>query len=522
MPGPTETTGLHVLRPLRVWIAALAIVWLAVVATEIRVRGPYIDEGFYSLSAHNFVAHGDWGAREVEPSGFVYPNIAQPLTRIDRRAYFYMPLQVFIQTAWVEIVGWGLIQHRVLCTLFGIAGLILWFRTLQMISDSVTAAIATVLIAFDCTYITDAGFGRMDLMGQTFGIAALYFHERYFASHPWLARFLSALMLAAALMVHPYAFAVWAAVYMARSLIAPRSITISQIGALTLSSLIMFAFFGWWISYDPQAFRDQLLVNSAFRAGMSRFNEVSRYLGIYGVGRESRPAEAIKVLPLIILILAYAYLVKSRRGAYDIRIWKRLLRDGSGLSGFGVCLLLGAVGVLALAVADGTKWSFYGIHTIPWLAAIAAFGFRDAWCGSRTLRITAVTFAAAYIAVPVAIVVVVASRDSMKHLYRPAVEALEKIDSHSLAFAPPEFVFAYPGPFVFDSRLGFVSHKSPAGVAVSRSALDGALQWARQGSPPLYAYLAQKFNRDCRKTYENSEYEVFDCRSASDAVAPAK
>ena len=61
---------------------AIGTCWLAIVLGAITTRMPYVDEGFYSLAAHNRVTRGNWGAPEIEPSAFVYANIDKPLTRI--------------------------------------------------------------------------------------------------------------------------------------------------------------------------------------------------------------------------------------------------------------------------------------------------------------------------------------------------------------------------------------------------------------------------------------------------------
>ena len=102
-------------------MALAAVCWLSIVLGAILTRMPYVDEGYYTLSPYSRVARGDWGAHEIEPSAFIYASIDMPLTRIDRRAYWVMPLESCLQAAWYRIVGWGLVQQRLLSVAAAIA-----------------------------------------------------------------------------------------------------------------------------------------------------------------------------------------------------------------------------------------------------------------------------------------------------------------------------------------------------------------------------------------------------------------
>ena len=88
--------------------------------------------------------------------------------------------------------------------------------------------------------------------------------------------------------------------------------------------------------------------------------------------------------------------------------------------------------------------------------------------------------------------------------------------SDAAVFAPPEFRFAYRGPFVFDARLGFRSGRSVSALAASKEDIRDVLGWSLQGNPGLHAHIQSMLNRVCALRYENEKYAVYACG----AVAP--
>src|SRR5690242_18954097 len=85
-------------RPTRITTyvpVALIVCWLAIVVALAVRRMPYIDDGLYTLAPHSRMTSGHWGSPEIEPSRYIYPGRDWPLTRIDKRTYWIMPLTSF-------------------------------------------------------------------------------------------------------------------------------------------------------------------------------------------------------------------------------------------------------------------------------------------------------------------------------------------------------------------------------------------------------------------------------------------
>ena len=78
-------------------------------------------------------------------------------------------------------------------------------------------------------------------------------------------------------------------------------------------------------------------------------------------------------------------------------------------------------------------------------------------------------------------------------------------------FAPPEFRFAYRGPFLFDVRLGFVSRRPVPALAVEKEYLNVTLAWARDHNPALFTHVQQLVQHTCSLRYENEKYAVYSC-----------
>lgn len=478
-------------------VAVAAVCWLSIVLGAITTRMPYVDEGYYTLSPYSRVTRGDWGAHEIEPSAFIYASIDKPLTRIDRRAYWMMPLTQYVQAAWYGIVGWGLVQQRLISVLAGMLGLLIWFDLVRRLSkDELLAWFATFLLAFDYTYITGACMGRMDMLGWLFGLGALYAHEKFFARRPLLARALSAAALCAAAMTHPLAFVVWGAVYFVRCLLQLRQLKLSQAGVFAVPVFGTAALFALWISFDVGAFRDQMMAQSGFRLAI-RLDEARRYLVMYGLSPDPFSGDLLKSLPALTFLGA---------GAFLLFRW----REVSGLPGLRQVLSLGAVAVLTLAVADDRKWACYGVHVAPWIAVVSAYAIRAMW--KSRMRVIVAGWLCLYLLAPLRAGAYVVQRHSFDRIYRPAVAALEKLAGNKrTVFAPAEFRFAYRGPFVFDERLGFLSGRSVPAMALDKAGIRTILAWSRQGNPRLYAHVQSMLNRVCTLRYENQKYSVYAC-----------
>ncbi len=485
-------------------IVIVILLWVSGVIAIQRTRAPYIDEPTYAIPAYHFVTERSWGNPELEPTAQIYHGNYAPLTGIERRSYWEMPLYYVVEAGWFFLVGWGLAQLRALSLLAGIAALCLWFALLRLwTADRAAAMVSVILIAFAWPFLSACALGRPDMLGLLLGLLGLYLHERYFGSAPVLSCGASALCIFAALLCHPNAGLIWGVVFLVRYVGCFRQWTVRQFAAFAIAALVAAAGLAYWASFDPAAFRAQLLANAGYRLRSpmaSALLEWKRYAVTYGFYDGTAYVisfQSLKAYSLIPLFAVVPMLWRSPSGR-DRAVACR-------------CLLLAASSAIVLALADATKFPQYGLHCTPWFAAAAGIAsvayYRNA---GRALRLAAV-----YVGLALLAVIGAAWRNPYRNVYKPAVAALQDLDrGKELVFAPQEFIFGYKGPILYDIRLGFLSGKRPTAMAVrledlalisaSAGPSDSLREWR------LKEHLQSTLQR-CRVVFHNQIYAVYDC-----------
>ncbi|MBX9602775.1 MAG: hypothetical protein K2X35_17360 [Bryobacteraceae bacterium] len=477
--------------------AALVVsgLWISIGLAFLAFRAPFIDEAFYSMAAANWLRYGNFDLRQVESSSFIFISIDRPLTRIDQHAYWYMPLQSLIQGAWYWMVGFGLDQQRLLTLICAVVSLVLWHRVVWRITSNPIVSLAAVfLIAFDLAFVTQSSWARPDMMGHMFGLAAFYFHIRFLLKRPLLARVLSCVSLCACATVHPVAFFVWLAVYLAQSLRDRRQLSWSQLAAFAAPGFIAACLFAWWASVDFQAFRDQTSANAGFRYSAFNFREWARYLTMYGLSLDT--IFRVKSFGITGFLMIVVGAIASLRLWYSDPAIRHVF-------------MLGATSAGTLAIAEGTKWGFYGLHAAPWIAVMASFFAAEIW--KQRPGVLALGLALLYTAPPVGAAVETVLRDPRRTDYRAAVNVLDSISGDQLVFAPPEFLYQYSGPFLFDVRYGAKSGKRASAFAAEKEPFQRNLEWAAQNQPDLYEKMKAILKR-CHLVFETRKYIVESCQ----------
>jgi hypothetical protein len=152
----------------RKWIAVLCLCYLALEMGIIWHRAPTWDEGWFASPPYSLL-HGDgFGTKTIDPQGYL---LRPPLTHIDQRTYWVLPLNLLAQTGWYAIFGFGLIQMRLLTALFGVLAIIaLYFWTLKLTGRALIASLAALLLAQDNIFLWRSADGRMDMMCLSLGL----------------------------------------------------------------------------------------------------------------------------------------------------------------------------------------------------------------------------------------------------------------------------------------------------------------------------------------------------------------
>jgi len=335
--------------------AALLLFTTLAVTTSV-VRPPLRDEAWFANPAVSLLTHGHTGSTVLQEDSWL-PNLVQPtkLTRIETRTYWIMPVQTYLQAAWYQLTGIGLLQMRLLSALFGLIGLVaLYVYASRLYGSTRVASIAVLLTAIDHRWVTMAGHGRMDTIAASFGLIGLAWYVTMRQSHLALAIAGATAAVVLGTLTHPVAVAssVMIAILMWRlDRDRIRATGIAAGAAVVLVSAVVFARYAL---ADLEAFRDQLGSNSAGRFS-HLFNPADAVSGFFGLFFETfmfggGPGTVGLLIPIGIVIgLAGALLVGRPvdRGATRL-----------------VALQIGAV-VAYLTFLDNQKLHFYLPHVTP-------------------------------------------------------------------------------------------------------------------------------------------------------------
>jgi len=110
----------------------------------------------------------------------------------------------------------------------------------------------------------------------------------------------------------------------------------------------------------------------------------------------------------------------------------------------------------------------------------------------------------------------VSRRNPIETVYRPAVAALQSLHAQDQrVFAPPEFIFGRPGPYVFDARFGNISHRQTASIVIEKTDLKGTLNGVQIHNVGRYNRIETLLQKVCSPQFENSHYIVYSCRPSS-------
>ena len=148
-------------------IISVLVLFSALAIGNAIAERPQIDEGMFASPALNLATRGFMGTTVLETHN-------SPLTRIDQRTYWVMPMYLLNQAVWYKLFGFSLLSMRSLSAAWGLVALISWFLIVFKLSgDKKIALLALVLLGFDYTFINSAAMGRMDMMSAAIGAAAL-------------------------------------------------------------------------------------------------------------------------------------------------------------------------------------------------------------------------------------------------------------------------------------------------------------------------------------------------------------
>ena len=489
------------LSPGRATALILGFYLVLSLGTMFTVR-PGTDESGYASPAYNLLYNGRMGTTIFELRGYMPLSMAE-------RTYQQPPLYFLTLALWYRLVGFGLIQTRLLSVLSGFVALYSWNVIARSLFESANVAwIVTGLVSIDYFFVLGASQGRMDMMCAALGIAAIAVYLSRRKESFRTAMFWSHVLATMAVLTHPAGLSYWFGLaflilYFDRRLLSPKSVALAAVPCL-IGGLS----WGAYIAQDPKAFFDQLHVNlyinaHSFEAGHWSSNVVIRniqqevvlrYAGPFGLVAGVGWANRLKAFVLLAYAIGIAgTLVMSRRRPK--------------LLAFPALTILS---FLYLCLASPSKFPYYLPHTTMFMAACFAvfvchLELPDA---PRKWMLTAAVLVVAAIQVSGSLYRIY--QDPYRRSFLPAVAALvHHSPPGSLVVGGGELWFELQPQrrVLYDPSLGYRNGLKPAIFAMDPLYYEIHEQ-DRRANPPIYAYV-QSFLDSSELVYDDGHYRVY-------------
>ena len=157
----------------------IAAIFFAVASGSALTNRPQIDEGMFASPALNLAREGFFGTTVLETEH-------SPLTRIEQRTYWVMPLFLVNAAASFKVLGFGLFAMRLVSIFWGLILIFSGFLIALKLSENRNLALlAAALLACDYMVLDTASQARPDMMCAALGFAAiaafLVWREKNFA-----------------------------------------------------------------------------------------------------------------------------------------------------------------------------------------------------------------------------------------------------------------------------------------------------------------------------------------------------
>ena len=509
--GPRPVRNIHQQIGKR-WYAAGAILVLlygALLVAQAATRRPWTDEAMFADPALTLITKGYLGC-PVEEFATAWPNIA-------RHIYTMFPLNLVVLAGWFKIVGFGLIEQRVLSMLWTAVLLFSVYRlVVLLLGNRRTALLCTALVALDYHIMVAGSFGRYDPMVAALGFGGYVLYLALRERNLNLALLLAntSVMLCGA--THPNGLLYFVGLWVLALYYDRRRIGLRQVALCAVPYVLGACVWSAYLLQDPQSALAQLRNSSYSRVAILQpwralqREILLRYGPGFGLTAQHSAGSAgpikLKAVPLL------AYLVGVLGCLF--------VRQIRGHPGCRTLLLLTAVHVLYLTFFEGIKFPFYLVHIDPLYAML--LGIFAAWLGSAGVAPKWAIAAAlgAVMAVEAGGILWRVRIDTYGTQYAPTVAYVKRhATANDLVVASCDFGFGYGFETNFrdDPLLGYESHRVPQFIVWDVDAYQDEFNHNAQTKPGAHRYVAEML-RQYDAVFHNAGYTIY--RRRADAGPP--
>ena len=458
-------------------------------------KAPWCDEAYFAEPAYQLLQTGKMATVVMPPS-----PIDDPKTfGTDRYTFYALPLDLVMQAGWYRVVGFGILQMRLLSMLWGAVAIGAWWIILTALgADERLRWCALAMVALDYTFVRAGSDGRMDMMSAALGFLGvglfLRVQERSYAR----ASFYGCCCSAASAFTHPIGGILATAGLGLAILMYSRTRLRWWHVPLAAAPYLMFAgAWGLYIAQAPDVFRAQFfsVSNGRLSAWKTPLTAIWRELHLRWAGPFGLDAgPGVKTAKAFVLTIYAAALV------WGAVRWKTVQTAGFGLVAGAAWLDL-----FLLCFAEGTKSAAYLIHAVPWMAVLAALLLTRYW------RQAGAALFAAVLGIQVLGTAYSASRLQYQREYLPAMAFLRQHPGGVTGVAELGFALGFQPGLTDDRRLGYYSGKRPSLFVVDKT-YEESYDGYRTDRPEIYSYVQEKLARS-RLVFQNSLYRIYSDRA---------
>ncbi|MEK6301422.1 MAG: glycosyltransferase family 39 protein [Acidobacteriota bacterium] len=310
-------------------------------------------------------------------------HLGWPLLRflggnIDTNLHSFMPLHFVMQSGFLKVFGWGLVQGRVFNLIMSTLMLMMLYLIARKLFDWRTGLTAVLLIVCDVTFIERSRYLRNDYGAAMFALLAFYLYETAEQRKNWRWYLACGLAAGASLMTHTTGLYMVLAIPVL--MLLRRGWRVLTAGALYQYGLGAFVVSAYEIISGVFDYKNVLLQNRDDRAHFGLLDamgwwrnikrEPRRYYDWYhGGGMYPEVPRTLLHLFQLLALAGICYLI--------VRLFVRL-KSGNAIGEPRVrVLVVTAIAIGFFAVVAGQKAIYYMAHLAPWFALCAAILVAD-------------------------------------------------------------------------------------------------------------------------------------------------
>lgn len=488
---------------LKALAAAAILVFIILAVGSSLTNRPQIDEGMFASPALNLAREGFFGTTVLETE-------KSPLTHIEERTYWVMPLFLLNAAASFKAFGFSLFTMRLVSVFWGLilifAG---YFIAKKLTGNKNIALVALALLACDYMVLDTASQARPDIMCAALGFSAiaafLIWREQNFA----LAVLLSQTLVALSGLTHPNGILAFFALVFLTLYFDFRRIKPKHLAIAVIPYLIGGTIFGLYILQDPQAFKDQFIDNAVMGGRMGGFKSpfdgiirefTQRYPHAFGLQANSSGHSGPIFLKSLILI-GYAL------GFLGVLFTKDLRENRN----YRALLILTVIYFLWMALMDGQKQTYYVIQILPFYLIMLAIWINWLWKRNFLPRPLIALGLSGLLLLGIGGMALRIKQNTYGNYYLPMVEFLKQNSTENdliMGGAELGFGLGFPKNHIADGRFGFYTGKRPKFI-ITDSAVENSYQDSKHHFPEFYEYFPRLLNEEYQIAYENAAFRVY-------------